>query len=140
MKANWEECKYIEQRQVAWAGLYATLTRHGEIRMGARTWQKLGEPRAVRVYFDKANQRFALMPTQPGVANAFPVNKKGHAGSRLVPILGVLRDKEIDVPETIRFFDAEINDEGALLLDLRTARVPPSVSSHPRNIARNART
>jgi hypothetical protein len=137
MRANWTECKFIDQRQVPWAGLYATLTRYGDIRLGVKTWQKLGEPKAVNVYFDATNNRFGLKPTALESRNAFPVRPKGTSGGRRIAILGVMREFRIDLPETVRFYDAEINDEGILILDLRTARVPDSVKGHPRNIARN---
>src|SRR3954462_13505000 len=137
MRANWEECKVVDQYQVAWSGLYVTLTRYGEIRLGIKTYQKLGEPKAVTLYFDSTNQRFGLKPTHLAARNASPVRPKGTPGGRRIAILGVMRDKQIDLPETVQFYDAEINDEGILILDLRTARVPGSVKRHPRNIARN---
>ena len=136
MRANWTECKFVDQHHVAWAGIYVTLTRYGEIRLGVKTWQKMGEPKAVTVYFDSANNRFGLKATAPGTRNAFPVRPKGMSGGRRIPILGVLRDNRIDLPETIRFYDAYFDDEGILILDLRTARIPDSVKGHPRNIAR----
>ncbi len=136
MRANWKECQYIERYSVPWAGLYVTLTRYGEIRFGKRTYERMGEPKALQVYFDAANNRFGLKAAHLEARNAFPVRPKGTGGGRLIRILGVLKENRIEIPETIRFFDADFDDEGILVLDLRTARIPKSVRGHPRNIAR----
>ena len=136
MRANWTECKFVERHQVPWVGLYVTLTRYGEFRLGRRTYEKMGEPAAVQILFDAANQRFGLKPTHLEMRNAFPVLKKGYAGGRRIRVLGVLRENNIDIPDTLRFHDADFDDEGILILDLRTARVPQSAKGHPRNIAR----
>ena len=137
MKARWQECKFIPRTDIPWVGLYVTLTRHGEIRLGKRTFEKLGEPTAVTVYFDPPNNRFGLKATHPDMRNAFPVRPKGYAGGKRISIRGVLIENGIDIPETIQFHDANFDDEGILILDLRTARVPKRVMGHPKNIQRS---
>src|SRR5258706_15145863 len=98
----------------------------------------MGEPKAVQVYFDPPNSRFGLKPTALGARNAFPVCKRGPRGGRRIFVAAVLKEFRIDIPETIQFFDADFDDEGILVLDLRTARVPNRVLNHPTKRAKTA--
>ena len=34
------------------------------------------------------------------------------------------------LPETVRFYDADVDEDGILILDLRTARAPRNVRNH----------
>ena len=43
----------------------------------------------------------------------------------------------IDLPETIHFKDAEINDDGIMILDLRTARVSARALGYRRSHAKS---
>ena len=36
-----------------------------------------------------------------------------------------MQEYAIDLPETIRFYDADIDQDGILILDLRTAKAAP---------------
>ncbi len=98
----------------------------------------MGEPKAVNVFFDPPNSRFGLKPTALSVRNAFPVCKHGSGGGRRIYVSAVLKEFHIDIPETIQFFDADFDDEGILVLDLRTARVPNRVLNHPTKRAKTA--
>ena len=138
MRANWQECKYYPATRAGWVALYVTLNRKGDIHLSGPTYTKMGEPKAVHVFFDPPNNRFGLKPTALGARNAFPVCKRGPRGGRRIFVAAVLKEFRIDIPETIQFFDADFDDEGILLLDLRTARVPNRVSGHPRNRAKPA--
>ena len=113
-----------------WVGLHVTLSRKGAINMTRATVERMGEPEAVNVYFDETNNRFGLKPTSPSMRNAFPMGSQGKRGGRRVYVSSVLKKYRIDIPETIQFFDADFDDEGILVLDLRTARVPKRVLNH----------
>ena len=55
--------------------------------------------------------------------NAFPVAKYGRHGGRIVRAYRLLQEFNIVLPETIRFVASEVDQDGILLLDLRTAKV-----------------
>ena len=44
-----------------------------------------------------------------------------------------MKEFRIDLPETVRFYDADTDEDGVLILDLRTARVSPKARNHWRN-------
>jgi hypothetical protein len=46
---------------------------------------------------------------------------------RRISCYRVLTENGIQLPATVRFYDAEIDHDGILVCDLRTARVPPAV-------------
>jgi hypothetical protein len=107
-----------------------SLNRKGEIRIARKAFQRLNEAEAVEVYFDKANCRIRLKPTIRAARDAFPVGKRGNHGAGGVHVGSVLNEYSIEIPETVRFHDAEFDEEGFLVLDLRTARVPAQVTNH----------
>jgi hypothetical protein len=41
-----------------------------------------------------------------------------------------MREFKIHIPETVRFYDADTDEDGILILDLRTARISPRVLNH----------
>ena len=115
-------------------GIYVTMNPKGDIVMSRRTYQLAGEPRAFMLLFDKSNRRIGLKPTQPNIKNAYPVcvaNRR--SGSKKVHGHRLTKRYRIDLPATVRFPDADIDEEGILRLDLRTAEIPPRVKNHHRN-------
>jgi len=138
MRANWQECRYYPASRASLVGLFVTLSQKGHIHLSRGTYEKMGEPKAVQVYFDPANNRFGLKQSTLASRNAFPVCKHGPRGARRIFVGAVLKEFRIDIPATIQFFDADFDDEGILVLDLRTARVPNRVLNHPTNRAKTA--
>jgi hypothetical protein len=86
-----------------------------------------GAPKAVHLLFDTVNNRIGVKPTAAGLANAVRVGIRGKCGGRVVRAYPLMQEFRIHIPETLRFYDADIDDDGVLILDLRTARVPPGV-------------
>lgn len=130
MRANWQVCKHYKGVEALWAGIYVTLNRKGVINLNRKTFEKMGEPEAVSVYFDDTNNRFGIKPTSPSMRDAFPLGKRGSRGGRRIFVGSALKEFRIDISETIQFVDADFDDEGILVLDLRTARVPKRVLNH----------
>lgn len=122
MRPDWRECPRGDVKG-QWASLYITMNPRGFIVFSRITYQKLGEPRAFLLLFDKVNSRIGLKPTGLGIKNAYPVAKSGRHGGRLVRAYRLMQEFGIDLPETIRFYEADIDADGILILDLRTARV-----------------
>lgn len=122
MKANWKTCPRGDAAG-QWASFYVTMNPRGYIVMSRKTFERIQEPRAVHLLYDSANDRIGLKPTVPSLKDAFPVAKQGRHGGRLIRAYRLMQEYGIDVRETIRFHDAEIDQDGILILDLRTAKV-----------------
>ena len=103
------------------AGIYVSMNREGAISLNQTAYKRLGEPPAVHLFFDRVNNRIALKPTIAAMRNAYPVGKRERG--RLIYAKRLLVEYGIDLPETVEFKDAEIDPDGQLVLDLRTARV-----------------
>jgi len=109
--------------------VYVTMNRGGTIAMNKLTYQRMGEPAAFLVMFDKVNSRIALKPTGETMKHAYPARKYGRRGGRVVRVFRLLTEFGIKLPDTVEFKDAEIDMDGQLVLDLRTARVSPRAHS-----------
>ena len=108
-----------------WSGIYVTLNREGTIAINKVTYRRMGEPAAVLIMFDRVNSRIALKPTGATMKHAYAVGKYGRHGGRRIRAFRMIAEFGIKVPDTIEFKDAEIDSDGQLILDLRTARVSP---------------
>lgn len=122
MKAEWVQIKRGDV--LPWlAGLHVTLNGKGEIVFNRSTWNRLGSPDAVHILYDKTNNRIGLKPTRLAIDDAYPIQKNNRHGSRKVRAYRLLAEYAIDLPETVQFPTARIDEDGILILDLRTARV-----------------
>lgn len=122
MKSLW---KIIERdnKKGKWALPYVSLSPDGEILITRVTWERTGSPEAYLVMFDDTNQRIGLKATGLGVKNAYKAYKKGTAGSKTVSCNRMLVEHGIKLKHGIRFTDIEIDHQGFITLDLRTAVV-----------------
>ena len=115
------------------SGVYVTMNRKGEIMLNKVTYKRVGEPTGFLILYNRPNSLIALKPTAEGIRNAYPVRKQGRRGGRVVRAFRLLTEYGIKLPDTIEFKDAEIDLDGQLILDLRTARVSPRAHSQCRN-------
>lgn len=134
MRTNWIECPRGDVRG-QWAAIYITMNKKGYISMSRRTYERLDEPKAFNLYFDKVNSRIGLKPTALAARNAFPVAKQGRHGGRVIRAWRLMQEFGIDLPETMQFDDPEIDQEGILILDLRTARISKRAHSQRKSAA-----
>ena len=138
MRPDWRECPRRFDR--AMAAHYVTMNRKGQIAMNRKTYEAFGEPVAVNLFFDKVNNRIGLKPTALAARNAFPVAKQGRHGGKMVRAYRMMQEFGIDLPETIQFRDVEIDEDGILILDLRTAKVSERALGYRRSQARKETT
>ena len=124
MRANWSVCTRGDLTG-QWSSIYVTVNRRGHIVIGKAAYQKMGEPKAFLLLFDSVNNRIGLKPTGLGIKNAFPAAKSGRHGGRMIRAYRLLTEFGIVVKETLQFTDAEIDQDGVMILDLRSARVSP---------------
>lgn len=122
MRPDWRECPrgdVVGQ----WSELYISLNRKGWISMTRPTYERLDEPKAFVLFFDTVNNRIGLKPSALTTRNAFPVAKRGRHGGRIIRAYRLLQEFRIDLPETMRFTNIDTDEDGTLMLDLRTAKV-----------------
>ena len=132
MRANWKEC-VADQRGAQWSGLYVTMNPKGSIVMTKHTYERLGEPKAFNLLFDTVNSRIGLKPTTPTSRNAYRVGPHGKYGGKVVYAYRLTQEFGIDLPETVEFQNPEIDQDGVLVLDLRTARVSSRIWTKKRH-------
>jgi hypothetical protein len=121
MKRNWRE---VAKGDVApqSAGMRASLNPKGIIRLSQTTHRRMGEPEAVHILFDEANNTIGLKPVMPSVRNAYRLLRRGR-GRRELYALKLVNEAGLIVPETVEFPHIEIDLDGILVLDLRRTRV-----------------
>ena len=124
MKADWQE---VPRGDVMpqYAGIYVTMNPMGDIVMSRVTYEMLGAPQAFVILFDRTNNRIGLKPAHLSTRNAYPVRVSNKCGAKLVRGHRLTREHRIDLPQTVRFYDADIDEDGHLILDLRTAKISP---------------
>jgi len=136
MRPDWREVPRNDVKG-QWAALYITMNSKGEIVMSRVTYQRLGGPKAFVLLFDTVNNRIGLKPAALSTRNAYPVGPRGPRGGKVVRAYRLTQEFGIALPETIRFHDPEIDQDGILILDLRTARLSERAGNHVRNKERH---
>ena len=130
MKRQWKEIARGDKR-AQWAGMYVTLNSKGSLVMNRATHERLDSPEAFKVLFDEANNAIGLKPTVRALKNAYPAAKSGRHGGRRVNVYRLLTENDIYIKDTLTFPDAEIDADGILVLNMRTAEVSKRVLNHP---------
>jgi hypothetical protein len=117
--------KVIERDPKAgrWATMYASLSPKGVIALSRRTWESTGSPMAYLVMFDEANQRIGLKPADTGTKNAYPVTRQGSGACRRINAFRLMAEQRLKLTYGLRFTEIEVDADGVLTLDLRTAVV-----------------
>lgn len=122
MRGIWKEIP-SDPRAGKWAGMYVTLNPRGEIVMTKTTWKKTGSPLAYQIFFDAANQRIGLKPSTPNSRGAYHAGERGRHGSRRIMAYRLIAECRLVFRHTLQFPLAEIDPDGILILDLRTATI-----------------
>ena len=107
------------------------MNRKGAIVMNRATHERLGSPQAFNLLFDGVNSCIGLKPAWLQMRNAYPAYLSGRHGGRRVNAYKLMREFGIRIPDTLEFDNADIDQDGILILDLRTARVSNRALRHP---------
>ena len=113
-----------------WAKFYVTLNRRGHLVFSRKTYERLGSPSAFDLMFDPTNNRIGLKPSVKGTKYAYPVGPYGKNGGKVVRAWRLLYEFNIDVTDTLEFHGVDVDQEGTLVLDLRTAKVSKRSLAH----------
>lgn len=130
MKRDWREINRGDKR-AQWAGIYATMNGKGTIVLNRAADERMGSPAAYQLLYDSANNSIGLKPTALAMRNAYPALKSGRHGGRKVFAFRLLSECSLVIKETLEFPDAEIDEDGILILNLRTAKVSKRAMNHP---------
>lgn len=112
-----------------WSGMYVTLNPVGKLALSRTTHERFGAPEAVLIIYDPLNSRLGLRPVAPETQNAYPVRKYGNHGGRIIRAYRLLTEFGIQPQETIEFQQPKIDNDGQLILDLKSIRVSPRAHS-----------
>ncbi len=129
MRANWIEIKRGDVLP-QFAAIHVTMNLKGEIVLSRVTYELLGSPKAFQLLYDKANNRIGLKPSALAARNAYPARVAHRRGSMKVRAHRLLAEHRIGLPYTVQFTDAEINEDGILVLDIRTAKESARAVAH----------
>jgi hypothetical protein len=99
--------------------LRVTLSRKGEIMVGAAAFEKLGRPEVAVLLFDKVNSVIGVSPSNKHAKNGYPLKVKTGAKHRVLRANRFCRHYGIKVDRTVAFNRPEIDEEGILVLDLK---------------------
>ncbi len=131
MKRDWKEIGRGDMR-AQWAGIYATMNSKGTIVMNKAAYERMDSPAAFLLLYDSANNTIGLKPTGASMRNAYPANRSGRHGGRKVSAYRLLTECGLHIEKTVEFPDAEIDLDGILVLNLRTAKVSNRALNHPK--------
>jgi hypothetical protein len=99
-----------------------TLNDRGQISLNRYAFRELGEPSAVKLYFDGNNRVIGLRPADVRHSNSFPIRPKNQHRTRRILASPFCRHFGILVTGSILFTDVEVDTRTKLMrLDLRTA-------------------
>ena len=99
----------------------ATIQARGAIGLNAVSYELLGSPEAVLLYFDPEDKRIGIRPAQAGEVYAYPCRPNGAAGSgRLIRARSVLIKNAIDHDKTQ---PVEVHSEDDMLILTRLPMV-----------------
>ncbi len=99
--------------------------------MNRSAHEKLDNADAFLLLYDSANNAIGLMPASVEMPNAYPAYISGKHGGRNINAYRLLTECGIVIKDTLEFPDAEIDPDGILILNLRTARVSNRAINHP---------
>ncbi|MEP6947467.1 MAG: hypothetical protein ABJA02_16230 [Acidobacteriota bacterium] len=120
MPRNWEKFMsgpFVPSRE----RLHVSINSKGLIQFNRRTFEALGKPDAVVLYFERATKVMGMAASHTQAREAFPVSFRGgyYWSINAIPFC---RNFEIRVEGTHAFFDPELDDQKVLQLDLRTMK------------------
>ncbi len=130
MKRDWKEIPKDNKRP-QWAGMYVTMNSKGTIVMNRTADERMGSPTAYLLFYDPNNHVIGLKPTIRQLKNAYQKMKSGRHGGQKISAYRLLKECDLIIKDTLEFHDAEIDLDGILVLNLRTAKISQRALNHP---------
>ena len=102
--------------------MHVTLSKDMDFYINKVALDALGDPEAVRYFFDVGRSWIGIRKESPEVEQAFPLRKKVKGQGGLVRAAQFCSRYGIRLEDSIAFQDVRIDADGMLILDLKTAR------------------
>jgi hypothetical protein len=130
MRGNWTQIK--KEKGPTWSHrMNVTINPKGYIRLNQAALRRIGSPAAVNLLFDATNMRIGLQAANPKSANTYKVVKATNANNFFIRAYRLLIEYRVNIEETIRFSDPDVDIDGILVLNLRMVeRSKRAASSH----------
>ncbi len=126
MAKKWEQCPRRDKAG-RWATLAISMNQRGHIKFTRYTNERLNMPEAFLLLYDRTNNTIGLKQAYNSTKDSFPNAPRGRFGGRVVRAHQLCQEFGIQLPGNMRFVAPEIDEDGILNLDLRTARPAPRV-------------
>lgn len=122
MNNDWLEFKedaYVEKRGKP----RVLFTKKWVFRINTQALDLIGGPAAVRFLWDAGRQRIGIRAAEPEANYAFPVTRENRGYGRIIRGGMFCKRFGIQQPEsTVEFESIRVDDEGTLILDLKSAK------------------
>jgi hypothetical protein len=112
--------------------LLVTLNPKGGFVVTLPTYQKMKQPEAVVLLYDRETLTIGVRPSRLEVPHAIRVHKRHERYSRVFRSFRFLEKHRIAIPHSVQFPTATIDDEGVLILNLREMVASSSMPRLPR--------
>ena len=119
MRRDWKEFKGVAARRIP-DQIRSSINQKGEITFDLATFEKMGEPLAMFLFYEEHTQTIGLKPAHPDANNAVLVRVRHTRSNRVVRSRPFLLENGIEIDRTLRFTFPFIED-GLLILNLKTA-------------------
>lgn len=118
MKTYWQQASSGYSRALSTTD-YVRLNPDGQLYLSGETFDRIGRPAAILVFYDAVNRRLGIKPTTRIDPNAFYVGlRRNKTKTARACLKRVLNQLSIAIPTTTRFDDPNLDPEGLLILDL----------------------
>ena len=119
---RWERTPRPNNTVIRWDHLYVTLNPAGKLAFNRYTYERLGEPEAALLLFDRVTQTIGVQPVKASTDDAFPIRGVTGKPGRVIHASRLIKEWNIQLPYGVRFHRANFNPDGILILDLRETR------------------
>ena len=112
--------------------LHASLSARNDLLLNGNILERLGNPEAVLLMFDRLNEIIGVNPCPPTLPNAFPLKTRKTGRHRIIHATPFCKRFGIRVDATTTFLTPEIDEDGVLRLDLRAIAAVPNRPHRPK--------
>jgi len=112
--------------------LHASLSARNDLLLNGNILERLGNPEAVLLMFDRLNEIIGVNPAPPTLPNAFPLKTRKTGRHRIIHATPFCKRFGIRVDATTTFLTPEIDEDGVLRLDLRAIAAVPNRPRRPK--------
>lgn len=116
MEEEWEEFEYGPRTD--YGELRVTMSRVGQISLGAKAMKDLGDPTAAMLLYKPKERMIGLRPVHPRHPKAIPLRSNFRDNYRLLRANRFCKHYGIEITRTL-MFNTPVIEDGLLMLDLK---------------------